>query len=484
MNLFDTIPSAFFNYLASGSNNRIYADCLMLIYQAYDREISYRIPRERIRDVLAAYIMDNQVEVPAEAAAMPPADKAMPPAEKAVSSAEKAMSPAEKANLIIRNFSQSDVGWLEEENDDATYERSIVMTERGILLAEFLQNLGRPEKEEFSGYIFAIYNTLKTREQWKDNPYVDGLKSVYRNAKLLSGALKKLSTFIRKIIERMVQEETLESLTENLIEYCEGSFVREYARLTRQQNIHLYRDYIRKQLDRFRNNEVLHEALVTGCMAEEGLDRDEAAQQVSDMILATRQFLTEDYDAIMREIKHKINVYLQIAVGRARFLRNREADTRGYVEQTLKYLIEDEEAPGLRGELPEEMRAMFLFDRQEFIDQGSLRYPRKQQTIRKSTEQDYVEMSQEDIDTARQEQTRGAFNPYNRKLMKQYLELQLGKRQMVEAGELPLESGRDLLCALSAAAYAGENGFEIRPGEGYIETQHLILRNFTIRRSD
>ena len=61
------------------------------------------------------------------------------------------------------------------------------------------------------------------------DPYVEGLRNVYRNAKMLSKSLKRLSTFIKKIIERMVQEETLESLTENILEYCEGSFIREYA---------------------------------------------------------------------------------------------------------------------------------------------------------------------------------------------------------------------------------------------------------------
>jgi len=461
-NLFDVIPASFFNYLASGSNNRIYADCLLKIYEAYEREVSYRIPRERIRDVLAAYIFDNRVEMPEAGMA--------------------SLTPAEQANLIIRNFTQSDVGWLEEDSDDATFERHIVMTERGILLAEFLQNLAQPEKEEFSGYIYAIYNTLHTREQWKENPYVDGLKSVYRNARLLSRSLKRLSTFIKKIIERMVREETLESLTENLLEYCEGSFVREYARLTRQQNIHLYRDYIRKMLDRFRDRAELFERLTEGCMAEEMLDRAGAEDRVADMIASTRQFLTEDYDAIMREIKHKINVYLQIAVGRARFLRNREADTRGFVEQTLKILLEDAGAD-LKETLPEEMRPMFLFDTNEFLDRGSLRYPRRIQTIRKSTEQDYVEMTQQDIDTAREEQKREADNPYNKALMRTYLERQMGGRTSLRAEELPMESGRDLLCALSAVAYGQENGFDIAAEEGYVDTGHLILRRFTITRS-
>ena len=62
MNLFDTLPGSFFNCLASGSTNRVYADCLLLIYHEYDREITYRIPRSQVRDALAVYLMEHQVE--------------------------------------------------------------------------------------------------------------------------------------------------------------------------------------------------------------------------------------------------------------------------------------------------------------------------------------------------------------------------------------------------------------------------------------
>ena len=120
-------------------------------------------------------------------------------------------------------------------------------------MAEFLSALKRPEKEEFSSYIYTIYNTLNNKEMWKNNPYIDVLLQVHRNARMLSKALKKLSTFIRKIIERMVNEETFESLTENILEYCEGSFIKEYTRLTKQQNIHVYRGNIRKKLEELQN---------------------------------------------------------------------------------------------------------------------------------------------------------------------------------------------------------------------------------------
>lgn len=132
------------------------------------------------------------------------------------------------ANTVIRRLSDQDVGWVEEEADDMTYEKHIVMTEAGIRLAEFLAELKKPEKEEFSSYIYTIYNTLQNEEMWKNDPYIDVLIQVNRNARMLSKALKRLATFIRKIIERMVNEGTFESLTENIIEYCDGSFIKEY----------------------------------------------------------------------------------------------------------------------------------------------------------------------------------------------------------------------------------------------------------------
>ena len=106
----------------------------------------------------------------------------------------------ELASAILRKFCSQNVGWLEEKDDEATYEKQILMTERGILLAEFQAQLKKPEKEEYSGYIFNLYNTLRNTEQWAEHPYVNGMKSIYQNARFLSKSLKRLSTFIRKMI--------------------------------------------------------------------------------------------------------------------------------------------------------------------------------------------------------------------------------------------------------------------------------------------
>lgn len=466
-NLFDMIPSGFFNCLSSGSNNRIYADCLLVIYEQYDREITYRISRSRIRDALSAYLLENHINFIEQD-----------------NEVTEERNYNDIANAVIRRFCSREIGWLEEDTDDVTYEKHIIMTEQGILLTEFLQKLIKPEREEFSSYIFHIYNILQNTDQWSQNPYVDGLKNIYRNARLLSRALKRLATFIKKIIERMVKEESLESLTENLLDYCGGSFVREYARLTKQQNIHIYRSFIKGRLDEFLNQPELNQLLVSGCALEEELEEQKAKEYVADMVQSTKRFLVEDYDRIMRDIKHKINIYLQIAVGRARFLRNREGDMRGNVEQTLRCLVREMNMIDWKETIPKEMQPLFTLDKNEFIDTGSLRYPRKPQNIQKETVIELEELTEEDIDKAKNAQQKEAYNPYAKETMKEYLDQLMDGKQMLSCENLPLQSKRDLLCALSAIAYSDENGYSVQLLDGYLDVHHMRLRRFCITKEE
>ena len=119
MNVFDIIPSDFFNCLAGKSNNRVYADYLELIHNQYDKEISYRLERAYLRDVLAAFLLENHLDLSDEE--------------------NTANAGNDEANFVLRKFIS--VGWLEEDQDDSTFEKYIVMTDNGIALAEFLQKL-------------------------------------------------------------------------------------------------------------------------------------------------------------------------------------------------------------------------------------------------------------------------------------------------------------------------------------------------------
>ena len=175
-NLFDVVPGSFFNLLGSGSKNRIYSECLLVIYNEYENEISYRLPRIQIRDAVAYYLNDVHMDLVLE-------------------EGQEEKNYTDMASTIIRKMCAEDVGWLEEDNDDATYEKQIIMTEQGIALAEFFEHLLMPQREEFSSYIFNIYNTLINEDQWLQDPYSLCLVNVYKNSRNLSKALKKLATY-------------------------------------------------------------------------------------------------------------------------------------------------------------------------------------------------------------------------------------------------------------------------------------------------
>lgn len=455
LNLFDILPSGFFNCLASVSNNRIYSDCLKIIYEQYDKEISYRISRDKIKDALANYLLENNINQIDE---------------------NTDVNYSELASAIIRKFCSSEIGWLEEDSDNETYEKHIIMSEQGILLAEFLNSLRKPEREEFSSYIINIYNILTNEKQWSDNPYVNGLKNVYKNVKALSKALKRLSTSIKKIIEQMMNETSLESLTDNMISYFEGDFIKEYSRLAKQQNIHLYRSHIKNKLDMMENNTDLFDLIIEKCMEEEKISKNSANELVLDMLYSTRAFISNDYDRIMKDIKQKINLYINIAIGRARFLRNRDADDRGSIETVIRYLTNN--IADLKADAPN----LFLLEQNQFIDTNSLRFPHKQKAIKTETYAELEEITEEDIKNAQFAYKKEAYNPYSKDKMKLYLENIMGNNKIIDSDDLPLASKEDMLCALSVAAYGGENGYEITLLDDYTSNDDLKLHKFQIKR--
>ncbi len=129
VSVFDIIPNNFFNPLSSNSNYRTNAALFQFIYEQYDNEISYRIKRNILRDELAYYISEHSEDLLSD-------------------SDMSNKSYQDISSDYLRKFASKDVGWLEEEFDETTFEKYIVITEQGVMLAELLIRLERPEREE------------------------------------------------------------------------------------------------------------------------------------------------------------------------------------------------------------------------------------------------------------------------------------------------------------------------------------------------
>ena len=459
---FDVIPNSFFNPLSSSSNYRTNASMLKFVYEQYDNEISYRIKRNVLRDELAYFISDHSDEL-------------------ALDGDNMSKSYQDMASDYLRKFAGRDVGWLEEEFDETTFEKYIIMTEQGVMLAELLVRLERPEREELSSYMYNIYNTLLNREQWNGDPYVGALKNAYKNAKALSKSLKKMSTYIRKTIEKLMKEISYESLTENIIAYCDGDFIKEYSRLTKpQNNIHIYRGKIITMLEQLQNDDEMYELITIGCVNEEDIEEWEANEKIDLMFDTIKKFLKDDYLKIIADIKHKLNQYITMALGRLRYLKNHEVDMRGNVEKTLKYMLDMMNETGMKDELPDEMGELIRINQNKYIDLQSIRMPQNRKKVRQKSVTQIEALTQEDLENQRKLQEREARNPYSKEITKKYLETLLGKRHEISSSEVPLDKKEDLLMILSAAAYAQENGFKIEPEDGYFEAGNMILKSFKI----
>ena len=462
MNVFDSIPDGFFNCLASSANHRVYADCLELIFSQYDKEISYRLERSYLRDVLASFLLENHLDLSDEENLF--------------------INGNDEANFILRKFIS--IGWLEEDQDDATFEKYIVMTDNGVALAEFLQRLKTPVNPEFSSYILNIYNRFNSREyEKKQELYNFILKPTFLDAKALASSLKKLSTSIKKIIEKMNHEGSLESLTENIISYCDGDFIKEYSRLVHQQNIHIYRNFITRKLEELKQPEHFT-LLFTELLTEEKAHKNqmsnmEAEERIYEMIDSTKSFLHDDYNKIMDDIKQKINTYIHIAIARERMLRNKGLDIRGVVEKTLRILIFSQEASENT-----ETGALFNLQKYEYIDQSSLMYPHKSQQVLHNTESEYFELSNEELERQKYILEQESHNPYSKDEMKKYMDELFNQNEIVDNENFNYSSKEEILKSLAAVSYAKENGYLIETDGTYIENENYVIKHWRAIKND
>ena len=67
LSVFDVVPGDFFTILSSKNRNQaVYSELLLKIYSLFDNEISYRILRDLVRDTIAAYLLENHIEIQGE----------------------------------------------------------------------------------------------------------------------------------------------------------------------------------------------------------------------------------------------------------------------------------------------------------------------------------------------------------------------------------------------------------------------------------
>lgn len=193
-----------------------------------------------------------------------------------------------------------------------------------------------------------------------------------------------------------------------------------------------------------------------------------SSRKIDLMFETIKKFLKDDYLRIIADIKHKLNLYITMALGRLRYLKNHEVDMRGHVERTLKYMLDMMTEAGLKEELPNQMSEMIRINQNKYIDAQSIRMPQNRKRVRQQSVTEIETLTEEDLYNLKK-YMRKRLKPIFQKITKQYIKTLIGNRHELSSAEVPLETKEDLLMILSAAAYAEENGFKIEIEEGYFE---------------
>ena len=125
----------------------------------------------------------------------------------------------------------------------------------------------------------------------------------------------------------------------------------------------------------------------------------------------------------------------------------------------MKFLIEEfGDKPDMNLSVDLDCDTLFNFYTQTHIDKKSLTFPKSRRMIERAEAMDDVELTDDDIHRAREEQLKEALDPYSKDKMKKYILTLMGNKQQISAVDIPMIKHEDLLAAVSAAAYAVQNG--------------------------
>ena len=159
--LFDNLPRRFFNPVAAtangGNQQEFYAECLLLINTLFaDRT---QVSREDLKDEIASLLLADHIQSMDETDMREVSENHSSVFSKNGGDApgEQGQSQEERmANHVISYLSNEEVGWLEEGIDSRTYSRTYMLTEQGMLLADYIQRASSMKLDEMSNY---LYNT-------------------------------------------------------------------------------------------------------------------------------------------------------------------------------------------------------------------------------------------------------------------------------------------------------------------------------------
>ena len=216
--IYDKIPQGFFNLLGSNANSRIYAACLVELYDQNEDSPCFTMTLDDALQIIGLFLHRNDWVL-----------------EDNVLNKDKP-DYHDMAWQIVNKMSKPENGWLRRETDES-FQTVITLTPAGTKLAAFLKELdGDVPSVSLENYAGDIDSALSNESEWDQYPYANGLVKVYTSAMNLKHDLKNLSTNLENHMDKMIRRQELSQVVNNMIAFCSGNFSADYQRLKDRKN--------------------------------------------------------------------------------------------------------------------------------------------------------------------------------------------------------------------------------------------------------
>lgn len=467
MQLFEILGDNFFKPLTSKYHD-IFADCLIIIYETYNNELSYGVDKEYIIDKLVTYFENKQSS-----------DIVFEDDTESI-----AITPREKAQAIIRKL--KDCNWIELEQS-LEYKTLITLLSHSVTIIQSLRSITKNNELEYEASVSTIYSILNNKKSY-DKPYQYAIKEVYYKTKELISELKKLNSNIKNYIDSITMDKDTKDIIEMFFEYQNDIFSKPFRRIHTSENISIFRKSIIEKLKYILNDENILNLSTNGYMKVEECSNFEVAKEtIINMINNIIYAFEYTYDDIVKDINYRNSKYIESAIARAKFLLSNNNDIEGKINQILRNMVEDINInnESLNDYISSDLESLFEIIPQGFIDNQSLAViPIDRKTS--IPEEIYVDnnISQTERNQLKEKLKYQQENKFSKKNINKYVMNILKDKPYILASQLELSIKRDMIRIIYIKLYAnaGKVDYIVTNVNNKIVKSNFEFMDFKIER--
>jgi len=440
MNIFDVLPANFFNIFAS-KNKDLYSNCLKLIFDKTQSEVTFSYSRDQlVYDIVELIESSNHVEF----------DEIEDVATK---------SYKDKANVVIRKLKEC--GWiLEGLNTD--YSKTVFFSSVALPFINAIDDIYENTREsvsyndqtnysystrvEIDGYAYSIYSLLKNNTKLKKSSV---LLQVTENTKLMLNSLKQLNYKIKSYSDSVKALVSVDdAIRDFFTEYTSEVLYKNYHKIKTLDNVSKYRNQIITSLSQnLRSSNYIKEVSEELVQGDHFDNIELAALKVKEMILYSVDSI-QNIDGIIKAIEEENYMYTNIILKKTKFMIENNDDVEGYLKQILKHISDSYDSDL-------QVDGLFSLFSVGYIDNESLYKPRKSRTVFKQQRLS-VDMSDNIFNSPELlEKLKGS--SHSLKSINEKVKVMLDGKKEITIDEIPLDSVLDFIALIYIIIYASKS---------------------------